>query len=76
MDKASYFIYYILQILFITIYKLSFTFSLGSTLKLLYVTPERLAKSKRFMSNLQKCYAQKHLDRIAIGKIGKQATVN
>lgn len=38
-------------------------------LRLLYVTPEWVAKSKMFMSNLQKCYAAKRLDRIAIGKI-------
>lgn len=36
--------------------------------KLLYVAPERLAKSKRFMSALQKCYFAKKLDRIAVGK--------
>uniref|UniRef100_A0A1B0CJD7 ATP-dependent DNA helicase n=1 Tax=Lutzomyia longipalpis TaxID=7200 RepID=A0A1B0CJD7_LUTLO len=37
--------------------------------KLLYVTPERLAKSKRFMSSLQKCYFAKKLDRIAIDEV-------
>lgn len=38
------------------------------SIKLLYVTPERLAKSKRLMSCLQKCYNRGYLDRIAIGK--------
>ncbi|XP_045448647.1 ATP-dependent DNA helicase Q1-like [Melitaea cinxia] len=38
-------------------------------IKLLYVTPERLAKSKRFMSNLQKCYAEGRLQRIAIDEV-------
>lgn len=37
--------------------------------KLLYVTPERFAKSKRFMSNLQKCYADGRLQRIAIDEV-------
>lgn len=39
-----------------------------TSIKLIYVTPEWLAKSKRFMTNLQKCYNRKGLDRIAIGK--------
>lgn len=34
--------------------------------KILYVTPERLAKSKRFMTSLQKCYLAKRLSLIAI----------
>uniref|UniRef100_A0A182K6V6 ATP-dependent DNA helicase n=1 Tax=Anopheles christyi TaxID=43041 RepID=A0A182K6V6_9DIPT len=38
------------------------------SLKLLYVTPERLSKSKRFMTALQKCYNHGNLDRFAIGK--------
>lgn len=38
-----------------------------SNIKLLYVTPERLAKSKRFMSALQKSHQAGRLDRIAIG---------
>lgn len=38
------------------------------TLKLLYVTPERMSKSKRFMSALQKCFSNGQLDRFAIGK--------
>lgn len=40
-----------------------------SSLKLIYVTPEWMAKSKRFMSYLQKCYERKGLDRIAIGNM-------
>ncbi|XP_058065516.1 ATP-dependent DNA helicase Q1-like [Anopheles bellator] len=39
------------------------------SLKLLYVTPERMAKSKRFMSALQKCYKFGHLDRFAIDEV-------
>ncbi|XP_053659917.1 ATP-dependent DNA helicase Q1-like [Anopheles marshallii] len=39
------------------------------TLKLLYVTPERLSKSKRFMTALQKCYNNGHLDRFAIDEV-------
>ncbi|KPJ08329.1 ATP-dependent DNA helicase Q1 [Papilio machaon] len=38
-------------------------------IKLLYVTPERLAKSKRFMANLQQCYAGGRLQRIAIDEV-------
>lgn len=38
-------------------------------IKLLYVTPERFAKSKRFMANLQKCYADGRLQRIAIDEV-------
>ncbi|XP_063896056.1 ATP-dependent DNA helicase Q1 [Helicoverpa armigera] len=38
-------------------------------IKLLYVTPERFAKSKRFMSNLQKCHADGRLQRIAIDEV-------
>ncbi|CAG9786369.1 unnamed protein product [Diatraea saccharalis] len=38
-------------------------------IKLLYVTPERLAKSKRFMSNLQKCHADGRLQRFAIDEV-------
>ena len=40
-----------------------------SDLKLLYVTPEKLARSKRFMSRLQKMYQSKHLTRIAIDEV-------
>lgn len=38
-------------------------------IKLLYVTPERFAKSKRFMANLQKCHADGRLQRIAIDEV-------
>ncbi|XP_031620105.1 ATP-dependent DNA helicase Q1-like [Contarinia nasturtii] len=37
--------------------------------KILYVTPERLAKSKRFMTSLQKCYLAKRLHLIAIDEV-------
>ncbi|CAH0398051.1 unnamed protein product [Chilo suppressalis] len=40
-----------------------------TSIKLLYVTPERLAKSKRFMSNLQKCHSDGRLQRIAIDEV-------
>ncbi|KAJ8730331.1 hypothetical protein PYW07_017369 [Mythimna separata] len=40
-----------------------------SEIKLIYVTPERFAKSKRFMANLQKCYADGRLQRIAIDEV-------
>jgi ATP-dependent DNA helicase Q1 len=38
-------------------------------IKLLYVTPERIAKSKRFMTALQKLYQAKKLDRFAIDEV-------
>ena len=41
----------------------------GSTLKLLYVTPERIAKSKRIMSSLEKSYKLKQLSLIVIDEI-------
>lgn len=41
----------------------------NTNIKLLYATPERFAKSKRFMSNLQKCYADGRLQRIAIDEV-------
>ncbi|CAH2235164.1 jg16154 [Pararge aegeria aegeria] len=41
----------------------------NTNIKLLYVTPERLAKSKRFMANLQKCHADGRLQRIAIDEV-------
>ena len=41
----------------------------NSWLKLLYVTPEKLAKSKRFMSRLEKSYAAGLLSRIAIDEV-------
>ena len=40
-----------------------------SSLKLLYVTPEKLAKSKRFMSKLEKMYEMGRLSRIVIDEI-------
>ena len=40
-----------------------------SGLRLLYVTPERLAKSKRFMSKLEKIHKMKHLSRIVIDEV-------
>lgn len=41
----------------------------SSKVKLVYVTPERLSKSKRFMANLQKCHAEGRLQRIAIDEV-------
>lgn len=43
--------------------------STADQMKLLYVTPERMSKSKRFMQALQKCYHNSKLDRIAIDEI-------
>ncbi|KAG4069080.1 hypothetical protein HA402_008391 [Bradysia odoriphaga] len=40
-----------------------------SVLKLLYVTPERMAKSKRFLTALQKAYFAKKLNLIAIDEV-------
>lgn len=40
-----------------------------STLKLVYVTPEYMAKSNRFMSKLQKAFEMKRLDRFAIDEV-------
>ena len=37
--------------------------------RILYVTPEKLAKSKRLMSALNKCYANKFLKRIVIDEV-------
>ena len=39
------------------------------SLRLLYVTPEKLAKSKRFMNRLEKAYTAKCLDRIVIDEV-------
>jgi len=39
------------------------------SLRLLYVTPEKLAKSKRFMNRLEKAYTAKRLDRIVIDEV-------
>ena len=41
----------------------------NSSLKLLYVTPEKLAKSKRFMTKLQKMYQIKHFARVAVDEV-------
>ncbi|KAJ8023459.1 ATP-dependent DNA helicase Q1 [Holothuria leucospilota] len=41
----------------------------NTTLKLLYVTPEKIAKSKRFMAQLQKAYEKGLLARIAIDEV-------
>uniref|UniRef100_A0A0B7AUF3 ATP-dependent DNA helicase n=1 Tax=Arion vulgaris TaxID=1028688 RepID=A0A0B7AUF3_9EUPU len=38
-------------------------------LKMLYVTPEKLAKSKRFMNRLEKCYAVGNLARLVIDEV-------
>jgi len=38
-------------------------------LKLLYVTPERLAKSKRFMSQLEKMHKLGRLSRLVIDEV-------
>ena len=41
----------------------------SGSLKMLYVTPERLAKSKQFMNKLEKSYALGLLSRIAIDEV-------
>ncbi|XP_071640451.1 ATP-dependent DNA helicase Q1 [Temnothorax longispinosus] len=41
----------------------------SSPLKLIYVTPEYMAKSNRFMSKLQKAYELGHLERFAIDEV-------
>jgi len=43
--------------------------SSNRSMHLLYVTPEKLAKSKRFMNRLEKAYAAKCLDRIVIDEV-------
>lgn len=40
-----------------------------SLLKLVYCTPERIAKSKTFMTKLQKAYSLNLLSRIAIDEV-------
>ncbi len=40
-----------------------------SGLKLVYVTPEKLSKTKRLMSRLQKCHANGSLARIAVDEV-------
>ena len=41
----------------------------GTTLRLLYVTPERLAKSKRFMAKLQKAYGIGNFNQLAVDEV-------
>lgn len=41
----------------------------GSSLKIIYVTPEKVAKSKRFMAEMEKCYNANRLDRIVIDEV-------
>ena len=41
----------------------------GASLRLLYVTPEKLSKSKRFMSKLEKMYEMGRLSRIVIDEV-------
>ncbi|KAK2101837.1 hypothetical protein P7K49_019504, partial [Saguinus oedipus] len=38
----------------------------NSELKLIYVTPEKIAKSKMFMSRLEKAYEARRFTRIAV----------
>jgi ATP-dependent DNA helicase Q1 len=40
-----------------------------SSLKLLYVTPEKLAKSKRFMTKLQKMYQINRFACVAVDEV-------
>ena len=40
-----------------------------SPMKLLYCTPEKLAKSKRFMNKLEKAHEMRRLSRIAIDEV-------
>ena len=41
----------------------------NNTLKLVYVTPEKIAKSKRFMSKVEKAYQLGRLSRIVIDEV-------
>ena len=41
----------------------------SSSLKIVYVTPEKVAQSKRFMSEMEKCYNKNRLDRIVIDEV-------
>lgn len=41
----------------------------GPSYRMLYVTPERLAKSKRIMTLLEKCYANRLLKRLVIDEV-------
>ena len=40
-----------------------------SQLRLIYVTPEKVAKNKRFMAKLQNCYKLGLLNHIAIDEV-------
>lgn len=42
---------------------------IGGSLRLLYVTPERIGKSKRFVSKLEKCYSLGRLARVVIDEV-------
>ena len=42
---------------------------LNTDLKIVYVTPEKMAKSKRFMSQMEKCFRNKRLKRIVIDEV-------
>ena len=41
----------------------------NTTLRLLYVTPEKLAKSKRFMAKLQKAYTAENFTQLAVDEV-------
>nr|XP_018669737.1 ATP-dependent DNA helicase Q1 [Ciona intestinalis] len=43
--------------------------SQSPSFRLLYVTPEKISKSKRFMAQLEKCYKSVNLNRIAIDEV-------
>jgi len=40
-----------------------------TSLRLLYVTPERVAKSKMIMNKLEKCHANRRLGLIAVDEV-------
>lgn len=61
------FIFLIFQIMFLALFK-AMT-DKNSPMKLLYVTPEKLAKSKRFMAKLQKAYQMKNFARVAVDEV-------
>lgn len=48
----------------------------GRQIKLLYMTPEFLNKSKRFKSALQQCHKDNRLQRIAIGEFKSSSTIS
>ena len=41
----------------------------NTTLRVLYVTPEKLAKSKRFMAKLQKAYSSENFTQLAVDEV-------